>query len=59
MVALFPEALFFRLNDDFTAPSFISKSFLQEGQCQDSCNGCQRLCSQRELAACQLGAEGL
>lgn len=52
--ALLSEALFSWLNDDFTTPSFISKSSLQEGQCQDSRNGCQRLCYQRELAGCQL-----
>lgn len=44
--ALLSEALFSRFKDDFTAPSFISQSFLREGQCQDSRNGCQRLCSQ-------------
>lgn len=53
-----PRPLLQGSNDDFTVHSFISKPFLQEGQCQDSHHSCQRLCDQRELSGCQLGARG-
>lgn len=53
-----PRPLLQGSDDDFTVHSFILKPFLQEGQCQDSHHSCQRLCDQRELSGCQLGARG-